>query len=70
MLGDRIFLALELDGKDCVLVYNLKNRKYQVVESATFPLGVIYNGSNYYCRPASRENNDLSEGPVIIRYSL
>ena len=65
MLGDRIFLAFELDGKDCVLVYNLKNGKYQVVESDTFPLGVIYSGSNYYCRPASQE-----EGLAIIRYSL
>ena len=65
MLGDRIFLAFELDGKDCVLVYNLKNGKYQVVESDSFPLGVIYSGSNYYCRPASRE-----VGLAIIRYTL
>ena len=68
MLGDRIFLAFELDGKDCVLVYNLKNGKYQVVESETFPLGVIYSGCNYYCRPASRTEGE--DGLVIIRYTL
>ena len=68
MRGDRIFLAFELDGKDCVLVYNLKNGKYQVVESETFPLGVIYSGCNYYCRPASRTEGE--DGLVIIRYTL
>ena len=65
MLGDRVYLAFELDGKDCVLVYDLNKRKYQVVESDTFPLGVIYDGSNYYCRLASQ-----GEGLAMIRYSL
>ena len=54
MLDGRIFLAFELDGKDCVLVYNLNNGKYQVVESDTFPLGVIYAGRNYYFSPSDR----------------
>ena len=61
--ADRIFLAFELDGKDYVLVYNTGNGKYNVVESETFPLGVIYDGSNYFCRPEGA-------GFVIIRYSL
>ena len=61
--ADRIFLAFELDGKDYVLVYNTGNGKYNVVDSKTFPLGVIYDGSNYYCRPEGT-------GFVIIRYSL
>ena len=62
---DRIYLAFTLDGKDYVLVYNLDNGRYSAVESNIFPLGVIYDGCNYYCRPASRE-----EGLAIIRYSL
>ena len=56
---DRIYLAFDLDGKVYVLVYNLDNGKYSVVESKTFPLGVIYSGSNYYC-----------DGRVIMRYTL
>ena len=56
---DRIYLAFTLDGKDYVLVYNLGNGKYRVVESGTFPLGVIYDGSNYYW-----------DGRVIMRYTL
>ena len=75
MMGERLFLAFELDGKDCVLVYNLDKGKYIVVESDTFPLGVIYSGSNYYCCRSSRLNGDLprpdgEDGLVIIRYSL
>ena len=61
--ADRIFLAFELDGKDYVLVYNLSNGKYNVVDSKTFPLGVIYAGSNYSCRPEGA-------GLVIVRHSL
>ena len=61
--GNRIFLAFTLDGKDYVLVYNLDNGKYSVVESSTFPLGVIYDGSNYLCRQGS-------DGWVIVRYTL
>ena len=49
---DRIYLAFTLDGKDYMLVYNLNNRKYKVVEYDTFPLGVIYAGRNYYFSPA------------------
>ena len=60
---DRIYLAFELDGKDYVLVYNTGSGKYNVVENKTFPLGVIYDGSNYHCRPEGA-------GFVIIRYSL
>ena len=56
---DRIYLAFDLDGKDYVLVYNLSNGKYNVVESKTFPLGVIYDGSNYFW-----------DGRVIMRYRL
>ena len=56
---DRIYLAFDLDGKDYVLVYNLGNGKYNVVESKTFPLGVIYDGSNYFW-----------DGRVIMRYRL
>ena len=61
--ADRIFLAFNLDGKDYVLVYNLENGKYNAVESETFPLGVIYDGSNYHCRPEG-------DGLVIVRYKL
>ena len=50
----KIYLAFTLDGKDSVLVYNLDNRKYKVVEYDTFPLGVIYAGRNYYFSPADR----------------
>ena len=49
---DRIYLAFTLDGKDYMLVYNLDDRKYKVVEYDTFPLGVIYAGRNYYFSPA------------------
>ena len=56
---DRIYLAFDLDGKNYVLVYNLKDGKYNVVDSKTFPLGVIYDGSNYYW-----------DGRVIMRYTL
>ena len=56
---DRIYLAFDLDGKEYVLVYNLENGKYNVVESSTFPLGVIYDGSNFYW-----------DGRVIMRYTL
>ena len=48
----KIYLAFALDGKEYVLVYNLNNRKYKVVEYDTFPLGVIYAGRNYYLSPA------------------
>ena len=51
---EKISLAFALDGKDYVLVYNLNNRKYKVVEYDTFPLGVIYAGRNYYFSPADR----------------
>ena len=60
---DRIYLAFTLDGQDYVLVYNLDNGKYSVVESSAFPLGVIYDGSNYHCRQES-------DGWVIVRYTL
>jgi hypothetical protein len=66
MLGDRIFLAFELDGKDYVFVYNLKKRKCQVVESDTFPLGVIYSGSNYYGCPARRLEEFVPPGTVTL----
>jgi hypothetical protein len=56
---DRIYLAFDLDGKDHVLVYNLENRKYHVVDYKAFPLGIIYAGSNYYW-----------DGQVMVRYSL
>ena len=49
---EKIYLAFAMDGKDYVLVYNLNNRKYKVVEYDTFPLGVIYAGRNYYFSPA------------------
>ena len=61
--NDRIYLAFKLDGKDYVLVYNQGNGKYNAVESKTFPLGVIYDGSNYHCRPEG-------DGLVIVRYKL
>ena len=57
--ADRIYLAFTLDGKDYVLVYNLGNGKCQVVDYTTFPLGVIYAGSNYYW-----------DGQEIVRYTL
>ena len=60
---NRIYLAFDLDGKDYVLVYNLDNGKYNVVDYEAFPLGVIYDGGNYHCRP---EGN----GWVIVRYML
>lgn len=49
---EKIYLAFALDGKEYVLVYNLNNRKYKVVEYDTFPLGVIYAGRNYNFSPA------------------
>ena len=61
--ADRIYLAFDLDGKDYVLVYNPDNGKYNVVEGKAFPLGVIYSGSNYHCRPEG-------DGLVIVRYTL
>ena len=61
--ADRIYLAFNLDGQDYVLVYNLGNGKYNIVENKTFPLGVIYDGSNYHCRPEG-------DGLVIVRYKL
>ena len=61
--SNRIYLAFTLDGKDYVLIYNLGNGKYYVVDYEAFPLGVIYDGSNYHCRP---EGN----GWVIVRYML
>lgn len=66
MLGDRIFLAFELDGNDYVFVYNLKNGKYRVVESDTFPLGVIYSGANYYCCPTRRLEEYVPTGTVTL----
>ena len=45
--ADRIYLAFALDGKDYVLVYNLDNRRYKVVDYDDFPLGIIYFGCNY-----------------------
>lgn len=60
---DRIYLAFTLDVKNYVLVYNLGNGKYQAVDYAAFPLGVIYAGHNYHCRPEG-------DGWVIVRYKL
>ena len=57
--ADLIYLAFELDRKEYVLVYNLSNGKYNAVESKTFPLGGIYDGSNFYW-----------DGRVIMRYTL
>ena len=57
----KIYLAFALDGKEYVLVYNLNNRKYKVVEYDTFPLGVIYAGRNYSYSPSNR---------AIICYTL
>ena len=62
-IADRVFLAFDLDGKDYVLVYKPDNGKYNIVEGKAFPLGVIYDGSNYHCRPEG-------DGAVIVRYKL
>lgn len=84
---DRIYLAFQLDGDDYTLVYNLNDGKYQVVmqtiEGVSFPLGVFFDGCNYYCTLSSRlleflpsdyldDNKVISTGdnPVLIRYSL
>ena len=56
---DRIFLAFNQDGKEYVLVYNLGNGKYYVVDYAAFPLGVVHAGNNYYW-----------DGQGIVRYTL
>ena len=61
----RLYLAFELEGESAVLVYNLKNKQYKAVRGEDFPLGVIYDGSNYVCRPAET-GDDL----VILRYTL
>lgn len=61
--NDRIYLAFDMDGKEYVLVYNLDKGKCRVAESKTFPLGVIYDGSNYHCRPEG-------DGLAIVRYKL
>ena len=57
----KIYLAFMLDEKDYVLVYNLDDRKYKVVEYDTFPLGIIYADRNYSYSPS-----DIS----IICYTL
>lgn len=63
--ADRLYLAFELEGESAVLVYNLKNKQYKAVRGEDFPLGVIYDGSNYVCRPA-----ETGDGLVILRYML
>ena len=79
--ADRIYLAFESEGADHVLVYDLAGKGYRVVrqtrEGTAFPLGVIYDGSNYFCCPASSLSRYLPsgqaegiDGPVVIRYSL
>ena len=79
--ADRIYLAFESEGTANVLVYDLAGKGYKVVrqtkEGTAFPLGVIYDGSNYYCCPASSLSRYLPSvqaeglnGPVIIRYLL
>ena len=50
---DRLYLAFELEGECAVLIYNLKNKQYKAVPQFDFPLGVIYDGCNYYCQPAA-----------------
>ena len=50
---DRLYLAFESEGECAVLIYNLKNKQYKAVPQSDFPLGVIYNGCNYYCQPAA-----------------
>ena len=45
--ADRLYLAFELDGESAVLIYNLKNKRYEAVPQSEFPLGVIYDGCNY-----------------------
>lgn len=66
----RIYLALELDGEEFLLRYDLKDRHYRLFRradgGAAFPLGVIYDGSNYCLRPASADADD----PVVLKYSL
>lgn len=57
--ADRIYLAFELDGERAVLIYDLKSRQYLTAPQDVFPLGIIYDGSNYA----------LAHG-VITRYAL
>ena len=57
--ADRIYLAFELDGERAVLIYDLKSLRYKSVLQSEFPLGIIYDGSNYA----------LAHG-VITRYAL
>ena len=45
--ADRLYLAFELEGEGAVLIYNLKNKQYKTVPQSEFPLGIIYDGSNY-----------------------
>ena len=63
--ADRLYLAFELDGESAVLIYNLKSKQYKAVRGEDFPLGVIYDGCNYFCRPA-----ETGEGLVMMRYAL
>jgi hypothetical protein len=62
--ADRLYLAFELEGERAVLIYNVKNKQYKAVRQEDFPLGIIYDGCNYHCRPAA------DGGLEIIRYSL
>ena len=75
--ADLVYLAFDLDGQRLVLIYDLKDGDYKIVRQTDFPLGVIYDGSYYYCCSASRLPDLLhsalpeeTSGPVIIRYAL
>ena len=68
MTDDKIYLAFQLDEEKQVLIYDVKSKKYKVVqqtkEGVSFPLGVIYAGSNYYCCRSSRLSNYLTQESV------
>lgn len=68
MTDDKIYLAFQLDEEKQVLFYDLKSKKYKVVrqtkEGVSFPLGVIYAGSNYFCCQSSRLSDYLTQEMV------
>lgn len=45
--ADRLYLAFELEEEHAVLLYDLKSHRYKSVPQSEFPLGIIYDGSNY-----------------------
>ena len=50
--GDRK-LEFADEGERAVLIYNPKSKQYKAVPQSEFPIGIIYDGCNYYCQPTA-----------------